>query len=252
MSEKDPKDYVRDVTERTRSYLRELQQENERLRSRLAVSDSERNRLTAEVAELRDKLVAQGPSRVLSSDELGRLEEENRRYAERYVVLEQKNAHLANLYVATYRLHETLSRAEVLGIIQEIIVNLIGCEQHAIYELTESGDALRLLAGMGVDTARCEHIRLDGDQVSKSLTAGEIFVAPGAPITAPGHPHQLTASVPLRLAGKTTGAIVLYRLLPQKAGIEEIDRELFSLLAVHAGMSLYATKLHQTSASRAG
>jgi GAF domain-containing protein len=252
MTDRDPKAaYIRDVTERTRSYLRELQQESERLRSRLAVSEAERTRLGAEVIELKQKLEAQIAGGLgLDAAGLARLEEENRRYAEQYVVLEQKNTHLANLYVASYRLHETLSREEVLSILQEIVVNLIGCEQHAIYELSEGGDALRLLAGMGIDEARCKQVRLGDDEVSRKLAAGEVFVAPGAPVTVAGHPHRLTASVPLRLAGKTTGAIALYRLLPQKPGVEDIDRELFELLAVHAGMALHTTKLHQASRAR--
>jgi hypothetical protein len=41
-----------------------------------------------------------------------------------------------------------------------------------------------------------------------------------------------------------TGAIAIYRLLPQKSGFEEVDRELFELLATHAATALYCTSLH--------
>jgi len=238
--------YVREVTERTRSYLLELQQENERLRGVLAVTEAECARIGGEVAELRHRLESQPRSIVgIAAEHVTRLEDENRRHIERYVLLEQKNAHLASLYVASYRLHETLSRLEVLAIIQEIVVNLIGCEQHAIYELAGDGRSLRRLASMGVDPASCEVLALGDDAPSRAIACGEIWVAPGAPVAVPSHPRPLTACVPLMLAGSATGAVVLYALLPQKPGVEDVDRELFELLSVHAGMALHATKLHQ-------
>jgi hypothetical protein len=41
-----------------------------------------------------------------------------------------------------------------------------------------------------------------------------------------------------------SGAIALFRLLPQKSGIEAVDRELFELLATHAATALHCARLH--------
>ena len=103
---------------------------------------------------------------------------------------------------------------------------------------------------MGIDIARSSHIALGNDPVALAIGKGEIFVAEGEPVSVSGHPYPITACVPLRLTGKTNGALFLHRLLPQKPGIEDIDRELFALLAVHAAMALYATKLHQAAVAR--
>jgi len=254
MASDDPRGaFVREVTERTRNYVRELQQENERLRAVLAVSEAERTRISGEVAELRHRLETLPRDHFgIDAPQFARLEDENRRYAERYVVLEQKNAHLANLYVASYRLHETLSKAEVLAIIQEIVVNLIGCEQHGIFELAADRRSLRLLASMGVDARRCEVIALGDDAPSRAIEEGRVWVAPGEPVQVPSQPCAVTACVPLRLAGSSTGAVVLYQLLPQKLGVEDVDRELFELLSVHAGMALYTTKLHEAQGAGRG
>jgi GAF domain-containing protein len=54
---------------------------------------------------------------------------------------------------------------------------------------------------------------------------------------------DVTACIPLRLDGVVTGAIVVYRLLPHKPGLEEIDFELFDLLALHAATALRFTQL---------
>ena len=51
--------------------------------------------------------------------------------------IEQQSSNLANLYVASYRLHGSVERSEVLQVIQEIIINLIGSEELGIYELDE-------------------------------------------------------------------------------------------------------------------
>jgi GAF domain-containing protein len=48
-----------------------------------------------------------------------------------------------------------------------------------------------------------------------------------------------------------TGAIAIFRLLPQKVGLEEVDRELFELLATHAATALYCTQLHEQLAQAA-
>jgi hypothetical protein len=245
-------DYIRDVTERTRAYLMELQQENARLRGQLAVSQIERRRIAGELAEALRRLEAQArePSG-LDAEQLERLETEKHQYTERFVVLEQKNARLASLYVASYRLHETLSRQEVVGVIHEIVVNLIGCEQHAVFERSADGGALKLLGGIGLGEASVQQVPLNtADEVGRAVDTGEVYIARGAPTPAQGHPYPITACVPLMLDKRCTGAIVLYHLLPQKSGIEDIDRELFELLAVHAGVALYCTKLHQSLSLR--
>jgi hypothetical protein len=60
---------------------------------------------------------------------------------------------LASLYVASYRLHATLDRGEALSIVQDIICNLIGSEEIAIFEADDSGAGLSLVASSGSSPA---------------------------------------------------------------------------------------------------
>ena len=53
---------------------------------------------------------------------------------DRTLELEQLSTNLASLYVATHRIHSSLERADVLVAIEEVIVNLIGAEELAIFE----------------------------------------------------------------------------------------------------------------------
>jgi len=55
---------------------------------------------------------------------------------------------------------------------------------------------------------------------------------------------SLTAVIPLKVEGKVTGVIAIFRLLPQKQALATVDRELFGLLGSHAAMALYCSGLH--------
>jgi hypothetical protein len=47
----------------------------------------------------------------------------------------------------------------------------------------------------------------------------------------------------LKLDGRVTGALALFRLLPHKGGYQPLDNELFDLLATQAAVALYCTSL---------
>jgi hypothetical protein len=134
-------------------------------------------------------------------------------------------------------LHSTLDRDEVLAAIQEIVINLIGSEELAAYE-GESLQTLRPLAWFGVDPASVLLASPVRERLEKALASGQAWVA-----DAPS-PDSITACVPLTVAGRAAGAIVVMRLLEQKRSIEPIDHELFDLLATHAATALYCANLH--------
>jgi GAF domain-containing protein len=81
--------------------------------------------------------------------------------------------------------------------------------------------------------------------IGRVAQTGEIYIAgEGSSEHALPQEAGLTACVPLRLEDRVTGVIALFRLLPQKSGIADLDRELFDMLAVHAAVALYCTGLH--------
>lgn len=224
-----PGEYVRGVTEKTLAYLQELQKEVGALRARVNDLESEKAKLHSDVE--------------LWNEEMGK----------QYSLIEHQNANLVNLYVATYRLHETLDRQDLLGVIQEILANLVGSEEGAVFGLTPDGKALQPLCLFGLDAKRFESIPADAGIIGRALRTGQIFVA-DHPSVGEQLPHEsnLTACIPLSLGGTVTGAIAVFRLLKQKKGITQVDRELFELLATHAATALYCTDLHeQVRAQRA-
>src|SRR6185295_2122768 len=109
-------------------------------------------------------------------DQLAHIEEENQRFSEKYVEVEQHNANLANLYVASYRLHSTLKRQEVLETIQEIIINLIGSEELGIFELEPGRKALDLVSSFGIEAKRYGGIPLGSGLIGKVALTGETYL----------------------------------------------------------------------------
>ena len=157
--------------------------------------------------------------------------------------LQQQANNLANLYVASYSLHSTLDRGQLVAAIREIVANLIGSEEMALFRLDAVRQRLVLLDSVGVELATYRELPLDRGLVAQAVRSGQpLVVAPGDPRAA--GEESLTAVIPLRVVDDVVGAIAIFRLLPQKPVLEDLDRELFDLLASQAGMALHCAELH--------
>jgi nitrate/nitrite-specific signal transduction histidine kinase len=214
--------YIQRVQQNVARHSHELLRENERLRLQLAQTQQ----------QLADTAA------------------ENLRREREAMELEQQHANLTTLYVASFRLHSTLEREEVLSAIQEIVINLVGCEELAIFETGPQPSRLTLAASFGIDAAQFHSLPTDRGRIGHAVRTAETWVRGEA--TDPGatpHERHLTAVVPLVLADKVTGAIALFRLLQHKNGIEAVDRELFELLGTHAAMALHTTSLTAAACS---
>lgn len=170
------------------------------------------------------------------------LENRNREYSERYVEIEQQNTHLANLYVASYQLNGTLERERVVAAIQEIVINLIGSEELAIWQIDDELDALTLIGSFGIDARAWAGVPLGSGIVGHVAWTGERYVAADGDTRPLGREQHLTACIPLKLDEKVVGVIGIFRLLQQKQGLEPVDFELFDLLGSHAATALYCTR----------
>lgn len=269
-------DYVRKVQEGTRRYTLDLLSDNKELRARLAQREAEcggladrlrmmepyiseslsLKSLTASLARDKESLeerLALAEQEIQSREcaqkkleqGLARVEDENRRRAELHSRVEQQNSDLANLYVASYRLLGALDRADLLAALFEIVANVIGCEEVIIFERGPAG-GLQLAGSSGVDPEPFRHVAFGQGIVGHCAASGDLFVAENSrPAFARPQESQLSACIPLKFHGEVTGALALFRLLPQKvAGYEDLDREVFDLLATHAATAMYCSALH--------
>jgi transcriptional regulator with GAF, ATPase, and Fis domain len=194
----------------------------------------------------------------MTGDALRALTEENLRLTERlaaaererdalrrdFAGLEQRHNDLANLYVAADQLHGTCDEKEVVAAIEEIVINLIGCEQFGVFDLDPAGGQMRLIGSFGLSPD--VHEALDASQgvLGRAIATGEIVLtSPATAASLLAHERGLTACVPLKVSSRVAGAIVLFDLLPQKSGrLTPVDNELLALLSAQAGSAVYASR----------
>jgi hypothetical protein len=241
---KDPKDggYVERVRDNTRRYIEELMQENERLRALAVTVQTGYETMKSQLESLRTDLELRQNEQVRLKAALDSIEQENQRFSRQYLEVERQNTALATLYAASYGLHGTVERTEVLQAIKEIVINLVGSEEVGIFGMRKHSGVLLLLESMGIDEDALRVVPLDDGPIGKVGTSGELYLR--ADDDEPAQRGQLTACIPLRAAGQVVGVIAIFRLLPHKPGLGPLDRELFSLLGTHAATALYCAELH--------
>ena len=246
MSEPKPKEagvsYVDRVLHDAQRYTRELLNENHRLREIAFGLEEDKRRLAEQLQAFRDSAERFDRQQADLQQRLQLIQVESQRFAEQFVEVERQNSNLANLYVASYQLVGTLDRVQVLAVIQEILANLVGSEETAVFERAEDGN-LVVISTNGVVPEDLAGVGTGTGVIARVAAGGETWIA-GDGGEASGPEATLTACLPLKLGDRVTGAIAIFRLLPQKNGLEPVDRELFDLLATHAAMALYCTALH--------
>jgi hypothetical protein len=199
------------------------------------VSSLAERRLAAELEAAR----AEAREARAERDEIqARLEElgaEHRRISDEYVLALEQTADVARLYAALERLHGGVGRPDVLAAIDEVVVNLIGCEEYGLYE--RRGDRLELVHSFGLDRSRWASFQVGKGAVGVAARTGRIHVAGREGAPAPEE-ADLSAAVPLRVGGEVLAVIAIFRLLGHKPLLDERDQALFDLLASHAGIAL--------------
>jgi GAF domain-containing protein len=156
--------------------------------------------------------------------------------------LHERNTDLVRLTVAAQRLARSVDREEVLSTIEEIVVELIGSEEFAIFELAVIDgdlDSLRLARVRGISPNSPRLDRASGP-IRYALGVGQTLVARSLRHGAEDVDGGLTAAIPLKLDGHVTGAVAIFGLLEHKKALAPVDHELFEILSRQAAMALHS------------
>jgi len=234
-------------------FTQDLLKENERLRFRIVKLEESLKDKGQEVSPESVntiELVKKIEALELEKEEiLGRIktvEEENQNFASRYIEIEEENNMLANLYIASYQLHSTLDFKEVLQIIQEIIINLIGAEEFGVLLLDEKTNQLEPVASEGLETSEMPSIAVGKGIIGESVKTGENYFIDSME----GYQRDFEkpiVCIPLKIKEHVIGVIAIYKLLVQKDEFTNVDYELFTLLAGHAATAVFSSRLYSDS-----
>lgn len=228
----------RNLSERSRELRDDLIRENERLRGRVQLLETDL--VTAEGILAREFEGARGEHERLSR-EADKLVEENQDFARRYVELEEHATGLANLYAATFQLHATLDPAEVVKTITEIAINLIGAADFILYLNDDAKGDFVAAAREGELSPSVPRLpalthALEREAVGERRT---VFAEPGADAAGENPPICAT---PLFFRDRLVGVLTIYSLLSHKKSFSGLDRELFDLLGDQAALAIVSSQ----------
>ena len=164
---------------------------------------------------------------------------------------EAQVSNLASLYVAVTSVHGAPDRPAVLSSVQEIVTNLIGSEEMAIFETDPRHSRLTLLASTGIEPGPFQEICFGEGAIGRAATGERLIRPEGGSHTEDGD-AALTACIPLTVGGRVVGVLAVFRLLPHKGRLDANDIELFDVLAAHAANALVFSRLYAAADGMVG
>jgi hypothetical protein len=253
MADKSKQELIIKVLEETKIFTQKLLKENERLRLMVAglkkIDSSENDLERPKPEDMTGSLEERFEYTIKENNrlqkelenikcEISKADTESHDYYSRYLELEEQNETLANLYVTISRLHSTLKLNEVIEIIKEIVINLVGSESFIVLWLDENAKQFQMIAGEGEPLNQQKIFPIGQNVISKAAQSGEIFIS-----MVGNNSQDPIACIPLKAFGRVIGVVVIYHLLAHKSAFSQTDFELFSLMAEHAASAIVTSMI---------
>lgn len=162
--------------------------------------------------------------------------------------LEREHFLLKRLNAVIARLIQAVEQTQVFEAIGEIIGNLIGSEEVAIFRHRATDQTLSLVWSTGIDEEILRQFALGAGLVGRAAYEGASQFRDRRP-AAPLLPYEknLTACVVLKLDREVIGVIVILGLLPQKNGLDWVDFELLKFLETYGAVSVQLQDLQENA-----
>jgi GAF domain-containing protein len=181
---------------------------------------------------------------LIYEDQLQEALRENARLTERTLATEQQVSDLANLYVAVNSLHGATEPAGVLEALREIVANLVGSEEFALFDTDSRNGHIRVVATSGVAAFRFEAIEIGSGIIGTVAETGRPYVRREGGSGQSGSDESISACLPLRIGTSVTGVLAIFHLLPHKGALEAPDLELFEVLSAHVAPALQFSRFY--------
>lgn len=153
--------------------------------------------------------------------------------------IERNHFLLVRLNAANARLIQSLEEGDVFEAIAEIVANLIGSEEIAVFDYHSAEQNFSLAWSAGVETAALQPFLcgagMFGRAVQQGLTQFQERQPDGALLP---HEKNLTACVILKSSREIVGVIAIFGLLPQKNNLEWADYELLKFLETYGAVAI--------------
>lgn len=234
------------ILQQSEEFTKELLSENSKLRFHLAQLQAEDKKQPAgdeEKQKLLERLSQMEEEKKNLLQRFARVEEENQDFTNRYLQIEEQNNNLANLYVAGFQLHSTLDFKEVLEVVKEILINLVGAEEFSVMLLDEPTQELSVVAFEGgVDTNL--KVKAGEGLIGEVAASGENYLCPDVATVQKSGKDLPLACISMKIKNHLIGVLVIYKLLFTKKDFSNVDYELFTLLAGQAATAIFSARLY--------
>ena len=216
-----------------REELNRAHEQNARLRAQVKSDDAIR-----ELLEKIENLELEKESLLARSSQLEAHQSDEQ---SRYTEIESELNDLANLYIAAFQLHLSLSPRRVVRHLMDMMGQLIGASRFVFYIIDPGRSEAVPVASEGIDATSLRPIALGSGPVGEACLTGIQRI-----------PDEITegtmdaplAILPLMVEGRPVGVLVVVAMLEQKSQWAGLDQELFKLITAHAGHALAAANLY--------
>lgn len=158
--------------------------------------------------------------------------------------MERNHFLLVRLNAASARLIQSLDGGDVFDAIAEIISNLIGSEEIAVFDYNSAKQIFSLAWSSGVEASVLQPFLCGAGMFGRALEQGTSQFKERQPeaVLLPFE-KKLTACVVLKSSREIVGVIALFDLLPQKNCLEWSDYELLKFLETYAAVAIQFQRL---------
>ena len=164
--------------------------------------------------------------------------------------IERNHFLLMRLNAANARLIQSLENNDVFEAISEIIANLVGSEEIAVFDFHAAEQSFSLAWSSGVEVAALQPFLCGAGMFGRVVQQGvsqyrerqlETALLP--------YEKNLTACVILKSSGEIVGVIAIFGLLPQKNNLEWADFELLKFLETYGAVAIKFQRLQERQVS---
>jgi len=160
--------------------------------------------------------------------------------------MERNHFLLERLNASSARLIQSLENEDAFEAVAEIIGNLIGSEEVAIFDYCPADETFPLAWSWGVEPADMELFKSGAGMFGRAVSQGTSQFRERQPEKdlLPFEKH-LTACVLLKSIHEVVGIIAIFGLLPQKNRLEWADYELLKFLETYATVAIQFQRLQK-------
>jgi hypothetical protein len=158
--------------------------------------------------------------------------------------IERNHFLLMRLNAASARLVQSLEHGEVFEAVGEIIGNLIGSEEVAVFDYCPADQSFSLAWSWGIEASALQPFLCGAGMFGRAVQQGmSQFQERQLGTARLPFEKNLTACVILKSSREVVGLIAIFGLLPQKNCLEWVDYELLKFLETYAAVAIQFQRL---------